>query len=110
MLGALSPRPARTAAELVVGLDGMDLSLSISDLGSWLRDEGRGSSELGIWLNLLEEESRKGVIDLLKAPLINDRSMARQILNSWAGRRLLDQVSDLGNRRLTTRISPARQG
>ncbi len=73
----------------------MDLSLSISDLGSWLRDEGRGSSELGIWLNLLEEESRKGVIDLLKAPLINDRSMARQILNSWAGRRLLDQVSDL---------------
>ena len=95
MLGALSPRPARTAAELVVRLDGMDLSLSISDLGSWLRDEGRGSSELGIWLNLLEEESRKGVIDLLKAPLINDRSMARQILNSWAGRRLLDQVSDL---------------
>ena len=95
MLGALSPRPARTAAELVVRLDGMDLSLSISDLGSWLRDEGRGSSELGIWLNLLEEESRQGVIDLLKAPLINDRSMARQILNSWAGRRLLDQVSDL---------------
>ena len=95
MLGALSPRPARTAAELVVRLDGMDLPLSISDLGGWLRDEGRGSSELGIWLNLLEQESRQGIIDLLKAPLINDRSMARQILNSWAGRRLLDQVSDL---------------
>ena len=95
MLGALSPRPARTASELVVRLDGMDLPLSINDLGGWLRGEERGSSELNVWLNLLEEESRQGVIDLLKAPLINDRSMARQILNSWAGRRLLDQVSDL---------------
>ena len=95
MLGALSPRPARTASELVVRLDGMDLPLSINDLGGWLRGEERGSSELSVWLNLLEEKSRQGVIDLLKAPLINDRSMARQILNSWAGRRLLDQVSDL---------------
>ena len=95
MLGALSPRPARTATELVVRLDGMDLSLAISDLGGWIRGEQRGSSEVSVWLNLLEEESRQGVIELLKAPLINDRSMARQILNSWAGRRLLDQVSDL---------------
>ena len=95
MLCALSPRPARTAAELVVRLDGMDLPLSISDLGGWIRGQGSDSSELSVWLNLLEEESRQGVIDLLKAPLINDRSMARQILNSWAGRRLLDQVSDL---------------
>ena len=44
---------------------------------------------------MLEEESRQGVIELLQAPLINDRSMARQMLNSWAGRRLLDQVGDL---------------
>ena len=95
MLGALSPRPARTASELVVRLDGMDLPLSINDLGGWLRGEERGSSELSVWLNLLEEDSRQGVVELLKAPLINDRSMARQILNSWAGRRLLDQVSDL---------------
>ena len=35
------------------------------------------------------------MIELLQAPLINDRSMARQMLNSWAGRRLLDQVGDL---------------
>ena len=95
MLVALSPRPARTAAELVVRFDGMDLPFSIDDLGHWLSDEKDGSSELGIWLNLLEEDSRQGVIELLQAPLINDRSMARQILNSWAGRRLLDQVSDL---------------
>ena len=95
MLCALSPRPARTATELVVRFDGMDLPFSIADLGRWLNEEGRGSSELGIWLNLLDEDSRQGVVDLLQAPLINDRSMARQILNSWAGRRLLDQVSDL---------------
>ena len=59
MLGALSPRPARTAAELVVRLDGMDLPLAIKDLGGWLRGEERGSSELSVWLNLLEEESRQ---------------------------------------------------
>ena len=95
MLCALSPRPARTATELVVRFDGMDLPFSIADLGGWLNEEERGASELGTWLNLLDEDSRQGVVDLLKAPLINDRSMARQILNSWAGRRLLDQVSDL---------------
>ena len=95
LLGALSVRPVRAAKELVVRLDGMELPFSIEDLGGWLRSEGRRRSELGIWLNLLEEENRKGVSDLLQAPLINDRSMARQMLNSWAGRRLLDQVSDL---------------
>ena len=91
----LSPRTVQAARELVVRLDGMELPFPVNDLGGWLRNDGTSLSELGIWLNLLEEESRQGVIELLQAPLINDRSMARQMLNSWAGRRLLDQVGDL---------------
>ena len=88
LLHGLSPRPVQAAQELVVRLDGMELPFTVNDLGGWLRNDGTSFSELGIWLNLLEEESRQGVIELLQAPLINDRSMARQMLNSWAGRRL----------------------
>lgn len=73
----------------------MALPISIDDLSAWVRSGGTRSSELGVWFNLLEEQSRSGVIELLQAPLINDSSMTRQILNSWAGRQLLDQVGDL---------------
>jgi len=72
----------------------MALPISIDDLSVWVRSGGMRSSELGVWFTLLEEQSRAGVIELLKAPLINDSSMTRQILNSWAGRQLLDQVGD----------------
>ena len=95
LLWAASPRLAQAASELEVRLDGMALPISIDDLSAWVRSGGERSSELGVWFNLLEEQSRSGVIDLLQAPLINDSSMARQILNSWAGRQLLDQVGDL---------------
>ncbi|QNI67971.1 alpha/beta hydrolase [Synechococcus sp. BMK-MC-1] len=95
LLWAASPRLVQAAGELEVRLDGMALPISIDDLGAWVRSGGARSSELGVWFNLFEAESRKGVIDLLQAPLINDSSMARQILNSWAGRQLLDQVGDL---------------
>ena len=95
LLWAAPPRPGHAASELEVRLDGMALPISIDDLSVWVRSGGTRSSELGVWFNLLEEQSRTGVIDLLQAPLINDSSMTRQILNSWAGRQLLDQVGDL---------------
>lgn len=95
LLWATSPRPAQAAGELEVRLDGMALPISIDDLSAWVRSGGARSSELGVWFNLLEEQSRTGVVDLLQAPLINDSSMTRQILNSWAGRQLLDQLGDL---------------
>lgn len=95
LLWTALPRPVHAAGELEVRLDGMALPISIDDLSAWVRSGGTRSSELGVWFTLLEEQSRAGVIELLKAPLINDSSMTRQILNSWAGRQLLDQVGDL---------------
>ena len=95
LLWAALPRPLQAAGELEVRLDGMALPISIDDLSALVRSGGTRSSELGVWFNLLEEQSRSGVIELLQAPLINDSSMTRQILNSWAGRQLLDQVGDL---------------
>jgi len=96
LLVAASPlRPLRAAEQLQVQLDGMVIPLQINELVAWGRSGGVSNSELGIWLNLLEPDSREGVLELLRAPLINDRSMARQLLGSWAGRRLLDEVADI---------------
>ena len=47
------------------------------------------------WLNILGFKSREGLSDFLNTPLIKDRSMARQLLRSWVGRRMLDEFADL---------------
>ena len=93
-LGA-SPRPLWAASQLEVQIDGTVIPFSISDLSKWARTDGRHRSELSTWFSLLAPESRAGVLQLLQAPVILDRSMARQLLNSWAGRQVLDQVADL---------------
>ena len=89
------PCSLRAAEQLEVKLDGMVIPVSIKDLVAWGRSGGVSNTELGIWLDLLDPSSREGVLRLLRAPLITNRSMARQMLDSWAGRRLLDEVADL---------------
>jgi pimeloyl-ACP methyl ester carboxylesterase len=83
------------ASQLEVQIDGTVIPFSIGDLAKWARSDGRHRSELSTWFSLLAPESRAGVLELLQAPVILDRSMARQLLNSWAGRQLLDQIADL---------------
>ena len=95
LVSLVSPCPLRAAEQLEVQIDGMVIPVSISDLVAWGRSGGVSNTELGIWLDLLEPTSRKGVLELLRAPLITNRSMARQMLDSWAGRRLMDEVADL---------------
>ncbi len=51
--------------------------------------------ELGFWLNILGFESRSALSGFLSNPLFKDRSMERQLLRSWSGRKLLDEISDL---------------
>ena len=80
--------------ELVNWVDGMSIPNSIRELSEWAVDGGR-NSDLSSWLNLLDLESRAGLAKILKAPLIKNRSLAREILKSWVGRQLLDEVSDL---------------
>ena len=87
--------PLKAAEQLEVSFDGVVIPVQISDLVDWARADGDANTELGIWLELMEPTSRQGMLELLKAPLITDRSMARQMLNSWAGRRLLDEIADL---------------
>ena len=73
----------------------MSIPISIKELIDWSNGEEQINSELGSWLNLLGFRERKGLAKFLNTPLVRDKSMARQILRSWSGRKLLDEVSDL---------------
>ena len=73
----------------------MSFPISIEELIDWSNGAEEKNSELASWLNLLGFKERKGLAKFLSTPLVRDKSMARQILRSWSGRKLLDEVSDL---------------
>lgn len=73
----------------------MSIPISIKELVDWSQGSEETNSELASWLNLLGFKERKGLANFLNTPLVRDKSMARQILRSWSGRKLLDEVSDL---------------
>ena len=73
----------------------MSIPISIKELIDWSNGENETNSELASWLNLLGFNDREGLTKFLNTPLVRDKSMARQILRSWSGRKLLDEVSDL---------------
>ena len=85
----------QAAEQLEVQLDGMVLPINIDDISSWVSRHDSEGSELIIWLRLLDPVSKQGLQKLLNASLISNRSMARQMLRSWAGLKLLDEISDL---------------
>ncbi len=73
----------------------MSIPISIKELIDWSNGAEEKNSELASWLNLLGFKERNGLARFLNTPLVRDKSMARQILRSWSGRKLLDEVSDL---------------
>ncbi|MBW3042313.1 alpha/beta hydrolase [Prochlorococcus marinus] len=85
----------RAAERFEIHFDGMSIPISIKELIDWSNSEEQTNSELASWLNLLGFKERKGLTKFLNTPLVRDKSMARQILRSWSGRKLLDEVSDL---------------
>ena len=88
--------PKLQAAErFEIHFDGMSIPISIKELVDWSQGSEETNSELASWLNLLGFKERKGLANFLNTPLVRDKSMARQILRSWSGRKLLDEVSDL---------------
>ena len=102
--------PLQSAETLEIEFEDMSIPLSVKELSEWVNrassfGEPDGNldttklisaapSELADWLSLLDEEGREALIKILNAPLIKNRSMARQMLRSWTGRKLLDEVSD----------------
>ncbi len=73
----------------------MSIPISIKELIDWSNGQEETNSELADWLNLLGFKEREGLAKFLSTPLVRDKSMARQILRSWSGRKLLDEISDL---------------
>ena len=87
--------PLFSAERFEVHFEEISIPISIKELVDWSKGQGTESSELASWLKLFGLEDRKGLNKFLMTPLVRDKSMARQLLKSWAGRKLLDEVSDL---------------
>ncbi|MEB3233848.1 MAG: alpha/beta fold hydrolase [Cyanobacteriota bacterium] len=90
-----SGRPSLAAEVLEVQLDGMAIPIDLRQLEQWSQAPERDSSELGVWLNLLDPRSRRNLAQLLQAPLLRDKSFGQQLLNSWTGEQLLGEVAQL---------------
>ena len=95
LVGGLPPQPAMAAELLEIQLDGLALPLEVRDLEAWSRDPARPQGDLGAWLDLLDARPRQALLRFLRAPLVRDRSMAQQLLESWAGQRLLASAGGL---------------
>ncbi len=91
----LNDAPFRAAERLVVEFEDMSIPILIKDLGDWRGSKVTTKTELSDWLSLLDVQSQYGLSKLLEAPLFKDRSMIRQLMRSWAGRQLIDELSDL---------------
>ena len=87
--------PVRAAERLVVEFEDMSIPIPIKDLKEWRDLKVRKETELADWLSLLDSQSQTGLVKLLNASLLKDRSMVRQLMKSWAGRQLLDELSDV---------------
>jgi len=87
------------AAEIVeFHFENMTIPISVDDLsklGGNSKFLGKKDTDLGIWLNMLGFKSRSSLSKFLKTPLVREKGMSHQLLKSWAGRRLLDEISDL---------------
>ena len=92
---ALPPAPVRGAELLQIRLDGLLLPLDLRELEAWSRDPAHPQGDLGAWLDLLAPSRRTGLLRLLRAPLVRDDSMTSQLLESWAGQRLLASAGGL---------------
>jgi len=102
--------PAGAAEALQIQLEDLELPLSLDQLEAWSRRpvltagavggnptglQARSPAELDVWLDLLDPTSQASLRRLLQAPLLRDRSFGSQLLDSWAGGQLLDEVGDL---------------
>ena len=87
----LWPGPAAAVERLVVQVGGLALPLELSQLEDWLRNPS-GRSELEPWFNLLDPATRRDLATLLRRPFPVRGDQAAPLLDSWAGRQLLQQL------------------
>jgi hypothetical protein len=83
LVGAGSP--AKAADQLIVRLDGFSLPIDIGQLEAWSRDPSVRSNDLGVWFELLDPRSREDLRRLMRTPILEERDLALQLIQSWAG-------------------------
>ena len=93
--GSLLSLPLRAAEELDIRLDGLDLPLNLAELERWSRDLEARSGELRVWLNLLDPQSQAQLHQLLNTALVQQRSFTQQMMRSWAGQRVAEELGVL---------------
>ena len=93
--GSLLSLPLRAAEELDIRLDGLDLPLNLAELERWSRDPEARSGELRVWLNLLDPQSQAQLHQLLNTSLVQQRSFTQQMMRSWAGQRVAEELGVL---------------
>jgi predicted dienelactone hydrolase len=94
--------PLRAAELLEVRLEGLALPLNLRQLQVWARlpqdrsaVDALAEADLLVWLNLLSPGTQRELRQLLNTPLLRERSFGRQLLDSWAGRQVLEEVGQL---------------
>ncbi|MFM7635592.1 MAG: alpha/beta hydrolase [Cyanobacteriota bacterium] len=95
LVGLPPATPVGAAEQLRLQLDGLELPVNLAELEAWSREPGRSGGDLAVWLHLLEPKSRRGLVRLLRAPLLRDRSFGLQLLGSWSGEQMLQEVGEL---------------
>tara|TARA_Y100001968_G_scaffold331732_1_gene387446 strand:- start:996 stop:2531 length:1536 start_codon:yes stop_codon:yes gene_type:complete len=87
---------AKAAERFELHFEDMSIPVSIEELNDWTKGNSESNdSELAGWLNLLGLESRNGLVKFFQTPFIKDKEVALQLLRSWFGRKMLNEVSDL---------------
>jgi len=94
-VGSLPLAPLQAAEQLQIRFDGLDLPLNLQELERWSENPERASGELASWLSLLDPASQRELRQLLQAPLVRERSFTQQLLRSWAGRRVVEELGVL---------------
>ena len=95
LLNQASSWPLRAAERLEVSIEGVVLPVEVNDLRAWATSSGMVRTELGPWMQLLDQESRMGLMQLLQAPVLTRSSFGEQILRSWSAGPLLDAIGDV---------------
>lgn len=91
---ALLPLPSTRASEqLSLEAAGLKLPIDVVQLRAWSRGDDAG--DLSLWLALLSAEEQQQWRRLLTLPLLRQRSFAQQLLNSWVGGQLVQEIGDL---------------
>ena len=91
-------QPVRAAELLELRIDSLQIPIHLDQLAAWSRQpasDGPLAGDLGPWLGLLDARSRADLHRMLRAPLLRDQSFGRQLLDTWAGGQLLEELGNL---------------